>query len=97
MSRRVLTPAYSFSALLVQIWLSTSSAESNADYDGDAAIQLYGSEAKTALLELPGPFKGGSVSGNVLALLPSLISPTLRYPPTGSYMAGRSRFARRDS
>lgn len=46
----------------MQVWLSTSSTDVHADYLGDAACQVYGSEGKTALLELPGPFKGGSVS-----------------------------------
>jgi len=43
-----------------KVWLSTSSTDVHADYLGDAACQVYGSEGKTALLELPGPFKGGS-------------------------------------
>lgn len=60
-STRIVCPAkQSFFISIHQVLINTSDIP-NADYDGDACIELYGSGGKTSLFEVSGPFKRGAV------------------------------------
>ena len=55
MSEKEKAPKFKYKVLI------NTSDLANADYDGNACVEIYGSKGKTPLYEVSGPFKRGMV------------------------------------